>query len=329
MLAVLGILFTTACGNPSLKDGKEVIAEINGKKYTADELYEELKGQYGYNVVINWVDAQIAEKEIETTDELTKEAEQYVQLYTSYAESYGMPIGEFASTQMGLTGIKDEEGLKAFFITQAKLSATIKKYVIEKLTDKEVEDYYNENYKTVYTYRDILVKKDDDADDTVNEIKKKLKDKSGDKLVDEFTELAKKYSEADNASDGGLVERAIKTDADEAVWKKLGDLKDGKATTDKVEGSDGYHFILRVSKDDPDELDDVKDEIKDAVATEKLTNDQMLSYDIITELRNKYKLAFYDTDLKDSYNNFLDELEEYRKQQNESSSDSDSESDSE
>ena len=137
LLAVLTVLFTTACGNPTIKNGEEVIAEINGKKYTADELYKELKGQYGYDIVINWVDEQIAEKEVKTTDDLEKEVDEAVKLYLQYAEQYGMPIGDFAATYMGLSGITDEESLKNFLLTQSKLSLAIEKYVKEQLNNQE------------------------------------------------------------------------------------------------------------------------------------------------------------------------------------------------
>ncbi len=314
LLAVLTVLFTTACGNPTIKNGEEVIAEINGKKYTADELYKELKGQYGYDIVINWVDEQIAEKEVKTTDDLEKEVDEAVKLYLQYAEQYGMPIGDFAATYMGLSGITDEESLKNFLLTQSKLSLAIEKYVKEQLTDKEIEDYYNDNYKEVYTYREILIIDDDDADEKISSIKKALKDKSDEKLEDEFTDLAKKYSASDTASDGGLVKKAIQSNVDSSVWKKIKDLKNGKATTDEIKTDAGFYFVLRVSKDEAEKLDDIKDSVKDALVESKLTNDPTLSYDALTALRNKYKLAFYDSDLKKDYDSDLKSLDEYKQQ---------------
>lgn len=313
-LAVFTLLFTTACGNPKLKNGEEAVAEVNGKKYTADELYKELKGQYGYSVLIDWVDKQIAEAEVETTDKIKAEVDQYVQLYIQYAESYGMSIGDFCNSYLGISGITDEEGLREFITSQTKLTEAIQKQVKAKLTKKEIEDYYNDNYKTVYTYREIYIASYDDADDTVSKVKKEIKDKSGDKLVETFSSLAKEYSDGETASNGGLVERAIKTKVDKDVWSKLKDLSNGKATSNAIETDDGFYFILRISKDDADDLEDVKDEIKDALVNEKLNNDPTLGYDTLTELRNKYKMAFYDSDLKQGYKSYLEDLEKYKKQ---------------
>ena len=43
-----------------LKNGEEIVAKIDGKEYSAEQLYEELKGQYGYSVLMN---SKIAESE--------------------------------------------------------------------------------------------------------------------------------------------------------------------------------------------------------------------------------------------------------------------------
>ena len=42
--------------NPKLSDGKQVVASLNGKNFTAEELYAELNTQGGYNVLIEMID---------------------------------------------------------------------------------------------------------------------------------------------------------------------------------------------------------------------------------------------------------------------------------
>lgn len=326
VIAVLTLLITTACGNPKIKNGEEVVAKINGKEYTADELYKELKEQYGYNTIINWVDATIAEKEVETTDEINSYVDEAIEFYSYYAESYGMTLPNFAASYLGLNGIESEDDLREYILKDRKLTIAIQNQVASKVKDSEVESFYNENYKTVYTYRDILITNDDDAKKTIEEIKKELKDKKGDDLVEKFTELAKKYSTDSNASNGGLVESATKNKVDESVWKKLEDLDDKKYSEDAIETDAGYHIILKISKDKAKDLEDVKEEIKVSIAQSQLEAEQYLSYDILTELRNKYKIAFFDKDLKENYNDYLEELENVKKSANNSNSNSNSNS---
>lgn len=322
LVTVLALVLTaTACGNPKLKNGEEVVAQINGKSYTADDLYKELKGQYGYSKVMNWVDKTIAEGEVETTSEIESYAKEAVEFYNYYAQAYGVSLPEFCEQALGLS-VTSEEELKDYIILDRKLSIAVTNRVASKIKDKEVEDYYKENYKTVYTYRDILVTDGDDAEDTTKDILKQLKDKKGDKLVEKFEELVKKYSEGSTKDDGGLVKEAIKPDVDSAVWKELGKLSDKKYSTKAIKGEDGYHIILRVSKDKAKELKDVKEEIKNKIAEEKLSEDKFLSQDILTELRNKYKLVFKDSDIKKSYDDALKELEKNKENAKESNSNS-------
>lgn len=328
IVAVLTLLITTACkSNPKIKNGEEVVAKINGKEYTADELYEELKGQYGYNTIINWIDGTIAENEVETTDEINAYVDEAIEFYSYYAESYGMTLPNFAASYLGLSGIESEDDLREYILKDRKLTIAIQNQVASKVKASEVESFYNENYKTVYTYRDILITNDDDAKDTIEEITKALKDKKGDDLVEEFASLAKKYSTDTNASDGGLVESATKNKVDEDVWKKLADLDDKEYSKDAIETDAGYHIILRISKDKAKDLDDVKEEIKASIAQSQLEADQYLSYDILTELRNKYKITFFDKDLKENYNDYLEELESVKKAAAESNSNTEKEDD--
>ncbi len=319
MLVGLLLLLTTACGNPKLKNGEDVVAQINGKKYTADELYEELKGQYGYQILINMIDYEIADREVKTTDELEKNAKEIAESISSVAEAYGYDLATYLQMQYQITNVTTKEELIDFVLRDQKLSLAIENHVAEKVTNKEAKDYYDENYKTVFTYREILLSDNDDAEKTIKTIKDALKGKSGDDLVEAFAEQAKEYSEADSKDNGGLVEDATKNTVPEKVWDELNDLKKDKTySSNEISTDAGIYLVLRVSKDKGKDFEEVKDEICSLIAQDKLTNDAALSYDTLTELRNKYKIVFKDKVLKDEYDNYLKELEDYKKSLEES-----------
>ena len=322
LLAVFGLILTTACGNPKLKNGEEVIAKIDGKEYTADELYKELKGQYGYNTVINWIDSVIADKEVETTDEIKQYVDDAINFYQQYANAYEMTLPQFASSSLGLNGINSEEDLRNYILRDRKLTLAIEKQVASKIKDSEAQEFYNENYKTVYTYRDIIITNDEDAKDTIKKVKNELKDTKSKDLVDKFNELAKKYSaDAENV----LKENATKNTVDSKVWSALKDLDDNDYSKE-IEASDGYHIVLRISKDKGKDFKDVKEEIKTTIAQQKLQEEQFLNYDVLIELRNKYKIVLFDSDLKDGYKDFEKQLADAKKQASNSNSNSDSNS---
>mgnify|MGYP003311686987 CR=1 FL=1 len=178
-----------------------------------------------------------------------------------------------------------------------------------------VEEYYNNNYKTPYTYYEILIQNDDSSEEIIEEIMEKLDDKEDDELVEEFEKLAEKYSISASAENGGIVKSATKNQVDKDVWETLEDL-DKYELSEEIETENGIYIVIKKSEDKPKELKKVKTEIKEAMAQEKLESDQFLSYDTLTALRNEYKVAFFDKDLKDMYNDFLDEVETTKEQAN-------------
>jgi hypothetical protein len=309
LVAVFGLLLTTACGTPKLKNGEDAVAKIDGKEYSANDLYESLKKQYGYSTIMNMIDSEIANKEVETDDEIKAYADEAMDYYTNTASQFGMTLVQFAQTYLNMGNVTTEDEIKEYIISDRKLSVAIERKVAEKISDEEIEKYYNENYKTTYTYRDFLVVTEK-TDDKIKEIKKKLKDKKKDDLVDEYKKIAKneKYSQGESKE----YTNTTKNNVEEEIWKKLKDMDDYEYTTVKTES--GTHFILKIKKGKSQDLDEVKDEIKTQLAQEKLQSDNLLSYEMLTELRNKYKLAFFDEDLKASYDDFLKQLEDAKKQ---------------
>lgn len=63
---------------PKTKDGDEIVASLNGKNITAQELYESLKETYGANELVNLIDEYIAEKEVTITKEDEKDRKSVV-----------------------------------------------------------------------------------------------------------------------------------------------------------------------------------------------------------------------------------------------------------
>lgn len=311
LVAVFGLLLTTACGTPKLKNGEDAVAKIDGKEYSANDLYESLKKQYGYSTIMNMIDSEIANKEVETDDEIKAYADEAMEYYTNTASQFGMTLVQFAQSYLNMGSVTTEDEVKDYIITDRKLSVAIERKVAEKLSDEDVEKYYNDNYKTTYTYRDFVVVTEK-TDKIVKEIKGKLKDKKKDALVDEYKKIAKneKYSQGESKEYAD----STKNKVEEAIWNKLKDMDDYEYTTVKTES--GTHFIIKISKGKNKDLDEVKDEIKSQLAQEKLQSDNLLSYEMLTELRNKYKLAFFDEDLKANYDDFLKQLEDAKKQTN-------------
>lgn len=311
------LVLTTACGKsiPKTKNGEEIIASVDGKDFTVDELYKKMKTAYGYSELISMIDLYIADQEIETTDELKESAKKEVEAFVAFADQYKVDL-ETILVANQIYGITTEEELEDYILKSNKANLAIEKQIRSTITDKDIEKYYNDNYSERLTVRHILIeiessdKDGSKAKETANKIINELKKTDKDKLDDKFVELAKEYSDDTTYNTGGLIENFMSGTVVSEFWKASKDLKDGEYTKEPVKTAYGYHIILRKSKSDKPSLEDSKEDIKDAIVTQKTTNDSFASYTAMKELREKYKLKINDSDIDGDYKDFLKQLEE-------------------
>lgn len=309
-------LLVTACGsNPKLENGEEIIASIDGKEITADELYAELKTSYGYDSLLNMIDLYIAEKEIETTDEIKQYTQELVDYYKQYAEMLGIDFKTFLVSYVGISGVTTEEEFYDYVMKDYKLTLAVEKQVKSSFDDKDIEKYYNENYSERLTVRHILIEIEDSDKDgekalkQAKELIKELEKTDKEKVEKKFIELAEEYSDDASYSNGGLIEDFMSSTVVEEFWDASVELKDGEFTTKAVLSEFGYHIIYRVSSEEKPSLKDSKEEILTTMTKEALANDELLYYTAMKDLRDKYNIKIYDTDIESSYNEFLKQLE--------------------
>ena len=306
----IGMIINNSKIIPALADGTEVIAEIDGKQFTADDLYSELKGQGGQSVLTNLIDEYILGKEITDTTEADKYATSYIENLKSQYKSYGQDFAKALSD----AGYKTEDDFKKLVALDHSKKTVAENYLKENhFTDKEIENYYNKNIEGAMNVRYILitpkevakdatdadaVKKQNEADalDTANEVIQKLKD-GGD-----FADLAKEYSnDSTTASQGGLLSGFSKSDVVEEFWNASTDLKDGKYTTSPVKSSYGYFVILRVNQDEKPSLEDAKDDVLSGLVKDLETSDSDITTTIWVDIRKSYNLNIVDNDIKKAY----------------------------
>lgn len=292
---------------PQLEDGKQVVAEIDGKKVTADDLYETLKKQYGVNLTINLLDQFIADKEVPDNDEAKEYAEsQIAMLKLTYSQSGGDLESDLLNS--GYSSIEEYQKVLA---NNYKMNQVVKKYLKGKLTEDEINKYYENEVFGEMTVRHILIKpattssmtdaEKTEAENKALEKAKELIEKLN-KGEAKFEDLAKEYSDDGTASDGGLYADFTKQKVVSEFWDASYALKDGEYTKTPVKTTYGYHVILRVSQKDKPELKDVKENIEDTLVSDKLADDSALTYKTWANIRNDYKIKIYDTDIESTYN---------------------------
>ena len=308
---VLGIMcalvvFTGCSKSPKLSNGDEVIASVDGKDFTANELYDAMKDQYGTSILINLVDSYIADKEIEDNEDAKAYAESLISQYKLQYKQANMDFSQALKS----AGYDSEDAFKNVLISDYKMNEVIKKYLKDEVTDKEIEKYYNESISEELNVKHILITPDvaDDASDTE---KAEAETAAYNKAVDlinmlnqgaDFEQLAKDNSkDPGSASNGGVINNVTKEGYVPEFYKAAYELEEGKYTTTPVKTKYGYHIILLVKKNEKESLDSLKDTIKDSIVTEKLQNDSTLQVTTWDKIRSKYNLNINDTKLKNTY----------------------------
>lgn len=309
-----GLLIVTGCGyKAKLSNGKEVAASIEGKEITAEDLYNELKKQYGISTLINTIDGFIANKEIKTD----ADAKNYVDAQIKSLRAQYEQNGQDFATVLINAGYANENELKDVIMLDYKKNKVVKNYLKTTITDKQIDTYYKDEIFGAITVRHILIKPETTADMSTDE-KEKAEEKALNEAKDlikqldkgaKFEDLAKKHSDDEGtASEGGLFADFTKDSVVSEFWDASAKLKDGKYTSSPVKSAYGYHIILRVSQKNKPKLADVKDDIIDKLVSIKLKEENAADKAWV-EIRKKYKLDIADTSLKSKYNTSIKTLD--------------------
>lgn len=310
----ISLLLTTGCGStPKLQDGEEIVATINGKNITAEELYQEMKKQSGAGALVNLVDSFIANKEIPTDNDVKEYADsQLEQVKLQYQQSGD----DFTSALLG-AGYKNEDALKDVIIIDYKQNKMVENYVKDSLTDEEIEKYYNEDIFGALTVKHILIKPDV-TDDMTSEEKTTAEEEALEKAKDlitqldngaDFDELAKEHSDDEGTKDdGGLFSGFTKDDVVPEFWDASYKLENNQYTKSPVKSTYGYHVIMKISTEDKPALEDVESTIKDKLFAQEQQNDQDLNMRIWAKIRENYKLDIADSEIKTGYENSLNQI---------------------
>lgn len=290
-----------------LKDGKEVVASIEGKEFTAEELFDELKNTYGTDKLVTMVDDFIVSKEVEDSKEANEYAKSQIASMKEQYESAGYKWSDIL-TQYGYI---DESDLIKDYAADYKKEIVVKNFLKEKVNDKEINDYYDKEIYGNYTVKHILITPEttDDMSDKEKEAAEEKAKKTAEEVIkklddgEKWNDLVKKYSDDDATKEKeGLIENFTNGDVVDEFFDATVELKDGKYTKEPIESTYGYHVILKLSNTKKPSLKDSKDKILKEIVDNKLNNDEKLFESTWVEIRKSYKLEINDSTIKSAYN---------------------------
>ena len=306
---LLIVLICVSTKNTKTKNGDDIVAIVNGKTITADDLYKELKEQNGRSVAINMIDEYILNKEYETTDDMKSAAESTIE---NYKNTYGDNYQKF----LEYNGIKDDSELKELLIKNSKLTKAVEQYIKDNLTKKEMKNYYEEKIVGDISASHILISfnyKDDDSDEAKEEKKNTAKQKA-EALIErlkngeDFATLAKENSDDEGSKEkGGDLGYFNTGEMVEEFENAAYALDINEYTTEPVESTYGYHIIMKTGQKDKVSYEKAKDTIIEKLVEEKKDSDSAITEKTLISLREKYGLKIKDKAIKKDYDSYIKE----------------------
>ena len=288
----------------TLKDGTQPIANIGDKVITADDLYTDMKQYYSVKVLLNKIDTMILEEKYPENDEMKKSVQSTADYYYSvYEQNYQYTKEKFLSEY----GFANEKEFLESLTLDYRRNKFFEDYALGLVTDKEIEKYYKDEVVGDIDSKHILVsvKKDSDKDGLTDEEAKKLANEIIDKLNNgtSWDDVVSEYKEQITSEDLGY--RAFNASLESAYVEEMRNLEVGSYSKSPVLTSYGYHIVYKKAQKDKPELKDVKEDIKEELATEKKNNDSNLYYKALISMRDEAKLEFVDTKLGDEYKEYI------------------------
>lgn len=315
----LVLLLVTSCGKvPKLKDGKDAVVTSKAGDISIDELYQEVKDVYALNTLINMIDSKLLEKDYATDEDEKEYVEaQLEQLEYTYQNSYYVSYySNFNAFAIAYFGVSNMDAVKDTIALQYKREAYAEDYAKTLVTDKEIENYYNNTVIGDIKASHILIKADfkegateDEKNKAYDEALKKAKEvitklNNGEK----FADLAKEYSEDGSKKDGGDLGWFNRGDMVKEFEDAVVALEKNKYTTEPVKSQFGYHVILKTDQKDKPKLKKVKEDIIETLAEEKIEKDSNLQNKALIELRKSKEIEIHDDNLKKQYKNYIENI---------------------
>ena len=313
LIFCLCALLLTGCGDVKLENGENAIVSFNnGDGITAQELYDELKDMYGVSYLVNLMDAKLLDLEYEET---TEELEYVQQIVNSIKSESG---DDFINYIKYYYGVNSEEAFEDYIKLNYRRSLWIEDYAREIVTDKQIEDYYNDVYVGDMEVSHILITSDATNDMTDDE-KKAAETEAYNKAKEiieklnngeDFATLAKENSDdSGTASDGGVVGTVnYGMNYDEDFVDAAAALEEGKYSSTPVKTQFGYHIIYKTKQNEKESLEDSTDTIREIIANESLNNNTLLYSEALEALREKYEMNIVDSDLNSDYQEYSKEI---------------------
>lgn len=307
------------CGKVSkLSDGTDAVVSFEGmESISVDSLYDNMKDRYAVSILIDMIDKEILFEEYK--DEI-EDAEDYADEQVKTLQNSYDSEEELLNAINSYYGYQTMKEFKEYIELNYFRDLATTDYAKKQITDKEIESYYESDIVGDIEASHILITVDvkDDATDEEKEKAENKAKKEAEQIIEklnngeDFATLAKTYSKDDsNKDEGGALGKFNKGDMESSFETAAYELKVNEYTKEPVKTSYGYHIIKKTKEYEKDTLENVKEDIIKTLADELINTNATISITALTELRKDKGMKIEDSELKSSYNKYINSLYNY------------------
>ena len=317
-LSMVALLLVTGCGKvPKLENGQDAVVTLKGNDISVDDLYKKIKDKYALEALLELIDTKVLNKEYKDTDESKEEVQNEIDVMV---QQYGNGNEqELLKQTQSAWGISTMDELKKYMTLQYKRNKAVEDYAKSLVSDKEIEDYYEDKIFGDISAKHILISPEVDSnasDAAKTEAETAALNKAKDIIRklnegEDFDKLAKENSDDEStAKNGGKLSDFVHGEMVEEFENAAKALEKGKYTTEPVKTTYGYHIIYKIDQKEKPKLKTVKDDIIEKISSTKLSEDRTLQVTALEKLRDKYNVKIEDDSLKDQYKRYLSNAKE-------------------
>lgn len=316
LLIICAMLLMTGCGKDvKLVNGENAIVTFKEGGISSNQLYDALKETAGAEKIMNLIDAHLLDLKYDETEEEKSYVSQNLKSVKEAAGKMGASLEMYLSYYYG---VGSEKAFEDYLALSFRRDTWTREYAKETITEKQINDYYEQEIYGDVEASHILITVDvkkDATDDEKKDAEEAALKKANDlieklKNGEDFAKLAKENSkDATTASNGGSLGKINDGDAPDEVLDAVRSLKDGSYSTKAVKSSQGYHIVYKTSQAEKPELTDaLTTEIKDIIANETAQS-PAFQLKALKVLRERNEMKFIDTNLGDDFETLVSQYE--------------------
>lgn len=316
ILVTCAMLLMTGCGKDvKLVNGENAIVTFKEGGISSNQLYDALKETQGAEKIMNLIDAHLLDLKYDETDEEKNYVKQNLKSVKEAAGEMGASLEMYLSYYYG---VGSEKAFEDYLALSFRRDTWTREYAKETITEKQINDYYEQEIYGDVEASHILITvdvKSDATDDEKKDAEAAALKKANDlieklKNGEDFAKLAKENSkDATTAANGGNLGKINDGDMPDEVLDAVRSLKDGSYSTKAVKSSQGYHIVYKTSQAEKPELtDELTTEIKDIIANETAQS-PAFQLQALKVLRERNEMKFIDTNLGDDFESLVSQYE--------------------